>query len=139
VTTSTAFVISPIFGESLISEGTALALGIDTVGLPLTTVETYFGDVTVPTALIDFQLVPGLAPTSEAFGILPDSLNPTGLSVLGSDVLDIYDAYSIDTVNDLFTVMPAPEPTTLFLLGSGVLVAGVRRRRWNRRPLLRVE
>jgi hypothetical protein len=101
--------------------------------LPTETVSTYFGDITVPVVSIDEQIFSGEPFTTHTFGILPDSINPGGISVLGTDILDTYSAFDIDTVNMTFSA--TAEPVTLMLSGIGAIAvvwAGVHRERRRR-------
>lgn len=132
-TVTPTFVIDPAFSMSLISVSEASQLGINTSGLPQSTIATSFGDIIVPEATIGFRLFPNVPEKFDTFGIVPDSFNPDGINILGSDILNSFGVYQVDTVDDVLRAgqITSPEPSTLTLLGLGslsLLVYGWRRR-----------
>jgi hypothetical protein len=115
---SASFILSTGVSDTLISSTVAAALGTLTPG-PSESVTTELGTITVPTALLSVDVFPQQDPTTLNIGILPDSLNPNNVNVLGMDFLGAYPVLLLNAATS--TISAVPEPATWFLWTAGLL------------------
>lgn len=127
---SAPFILSTGVSDTLISQSVANSLGPLTVG-PLETVTSELGSFTVSTAILQVGVFSQQSPSTMTVGILPDSLNPGNINVIGMDFYSHYSELIWNGANSTFSAMRVPEPGTwsIFLVGFGVLGLHFRQRR----------
>lgn len=130
-TSTEAFLIKSGSDTTLLSESTAAALGIGSGGQTAT--ELNFDVFNVPTADVGVSIFDGA--DAEFFkmtvGIVPDSLNPFGLNVVGSDLLEHFFYWEMDVAAGQtggFFRAAIPEPGTASLLAFTMIFLTTRRR-----------
>lgn len=127
---SAPFILSTGVSDTLISQTVANSLGPLTVG-PSETVTSELGSFTVSTAILQLGVFSQQSPSTMTVGILPDSLNPDNINVIGMDFYSHYSELIWNGANSTFSAMGVPEPGTwsIFLVGFGVLGLHFRQRR----------
>jgi hypothetical protein len=136
------FIISTGMSQTLISSAMASELGLNVSSLPLETVGTGFGSLTVPFVDLTLKLFddPNFPTFDLPVGILSTASDPFNENFLGNDVLGSLPFWemtpSADGLSGTFYATPVPEPSTLgasltgFLFG---LLVYTRRRRLESR------
>ncbi len=128
---SAPFVLSTGLNDTLISQSLASSLGPLTAG-PSETVMSDFGSFSVPTAILKLDVFPQEGPVTMTVGILPNSLNPDNVNVLGMDFYDQFPELIWNGATSTFSAAPEPGTWSIFLIGFGVLGWHLRERRARR-------
>jgi hypothetical protein len=128
---SAAFVLSTGLNDTLISESLASNLGMLTSG-PSETVVSDLGSFSVQTAILKLDVFSQEGPVTMTVGILPDSLNPGNVNVLGMDFYDQFPELIWNGETSTFSAAPEPGTWAVVLLGFGVLGWNLRQRRASR-------
>jgi hypothetical protein len=129
---SAPFVLSTGLNDTLISQSLADSLGTLTAG-PTEIVMSDLGTFTVSTAILDLNVFSQQGPVMMTVGILPDSLNPDNINVLGMDFYDKFSELIWNGATSTFSAAVVPEPGawSIIILGVGMLGWRLRRGRMH--------
>jgi predicted aspartyl protease len=122
------FVISTGVSQTLISSALASSLGIVPSG-PTLGFTSELGTFNVPSSVVAMELFPLQGFQTLDVGILPNSLDPNGINVLGANFLESYGSILLNGATMTFSATPAPEPVSLLFLGPSLVgIAAIRRK-----------
>ena len=125
---SAPFVLSTGLNDTLISQSLANSLGPLTAG-PTETVMSDLGSFSVSTAILKLDVFPQEGPLTMIVGILPNSLNPDNVNVLGMDFYDKFPELIWNGATSTFSAAPEPGTWPIIIVGFGVLGWHLRRGR----------
>ncbi len=117
--------------RTLISSEMASQLGLNVSSLPLGTVDTGFGSLTVPIANLKMDVFSDSQFSNPVLsvGILNDAEDPLGENFIGNDLLSTYNFWQMDASADGTTATfyastsAVPEPTPFAFAAIGSIVA----------------